>query len=182
MKNKEKPGPIRKLLQTAGRGREVADVPVKPSAGFIQSSGGAQLTDAQYVSQFASPDELSGLRLIIEERRKSRPQFTYWLCPRCSWKAKLGPEPRQPLPCLRCNLGQFKDSGWLQPMSEKEAKQFETDTAAAEAKAVERRKKSHFNEVNENRRRGGLAEQSWEEFLEDSKRAAKQIFERSQGR
>jgi hypothetical protein len=174
---------IKKLLRIEDTPkREPADVPMKAHVGFIQSAGGAKMTDGDFVRQFGTTDELAGLRRLIEERRQNRPAFTYWLCPKCGWRAKLGPDSRQPLACLRCNLAQYKDSGWLRRMSASEAKAFEADVKASETKAIERLKRAHFHEVNENRRRAGLEPQTRAEFDADSRRAARRQIERSQAR
>jgi len=169
---------LKKLLQTTDTAfREVGEIKPEPGRGLI-STHSPTLSDAAYVTRFATPDELATLRRLIEKRLAARPTQTYWRCKTCGNTITGGPNVEEPVACLSCNKHAYKDGGWCRQLSAKEIEKYKADRVETLSKVAAQRQAAAFYRANERRQRDGLEPLTREQFDEKERQAFKRRLEK----
>jgi hypothetical protein len=135
--------------------------------------GQIHLNDLAYITKFSEPKEWLRWRKEVEAQRSKIPAYSYWICPSCGWRGQFGGDKREGGVCLVCNLGAFKQGGFLRPMNEAEREQFEKDEAERIRRQTEQVRLMEFGRQNVNRAKEGLPPLTRAEFDEQERRRSR---------
>jgi len=119
------------------------------------------VTDAEFVSRFAYPEEWARFRKEVRERMAAEPKERFYRCdnPKCNLRiaVRYTREGEAGKACIKCNWDSFKDGGHWIEMKPKEVEAWKVETAKAieETNARDRRAKE-FREEQDRKSRGLL--------------------------
>jgi uncharacterized C2H2 Zn-finger protein len=165
MKNK-------KLVSTEGKERKKAVLPkIKVKRIITTRSKDEKTTDRQFVAEnldALKDGDILKLKAKIEKVIASR-KDTYWRCPKCNRVFKRAWD-AQSTGCIFCNIHNYKDSAWLQKMSDAEVEKHLKETAEKQKADYEQRMKAGLARANRARREDGRPEIDLAEYKERQKR------------